>query len=289
VTRRRDVERSLAGLREIRSILDAMRNLAVLETRKIARFRAAHGRSLDTLAAAAGEVARFHAPALRAERRLAVWILVGAERGFCGDLNEALLRAWDARSAGGTPGTVVAVGTRLASRLQGRTAAPLFIPGPSIAEDTNAVIVELAGKLRTLLQHQAGTLLELNVLHYDPEALEPELVRLEPFPGQRASSARGTPPQLNVPAEALLPELGERHLLAQLQAVLYAALAAENEKRLRHMEGAIRRLDDDSRRLKAQRNRLRQEEITEEIEVLMLSAERPRTPAQPSPDDARLA
>ena len=283
MTRRRDVERNLAGLQEIRAILDAMRNLAVLETRKIARFRDAHRRSLHTLAVAAADVARYHAPALRTTRRMTVWILVGSERGFCGDLNETLLAAWQAQRSevekshpreGGDPVPVTVVGSRLAARLpDGESVQALA--GPSIAEDVNEVIVRLADALRARLEREPGAALDLAVLHHEPDMVVPQLARLEPFP-EPTTDAPGTPPQLDLPPEALLPELGEQHLLAQLQAVLYAALAAENEKRLRHMDAAIRRLDEDSARLTVQRNRLRQEEITEEIEVIMLSVERLR-------------
>jgi F-type H+-transporting ATPase subunit gamma len=284
VTRRRDIERNLAGLQEIRAILDAMRNLAVLETRKIARFREAHRRSLDTLAAAASDVARFHAPALRGAPRTTVWILIGSERGFCGDLNETLLAAWQKRGQSNFPVTrhaadaLVVVGGRLAARLPAGERVQA-LAGPSIAEDVNEVIVHLAEALRALLQRETAAALDLEVLHHEPDSAAPQLARLEPFPEPPPGGA-GTPPQLDLPPAALLPELGERHLLAQLQALLYAALAAENEQRLRHMEAAIRHIDEDSERLTVQRNRLRQEEITEEIEVLMLSAERLRGPAE---------
>ena len=279
VSRRREVERSLGAFREIRSILDAMRNLAVLETRKIARFRAAQRRALDTLAAAAADLAEYHAPPRAAARALPLWVLIGSERGFCGDLNEALVREWQARHAGGGA-ALVAVGTRLVARLpEGASALP--VAGAGIAEEVNSVISALADQLRSALERAARGAVELSVLYHDPDTGAPQLASLLPFPGARERGRHGTPPLLNLPPVALLAELGARHLLAQLQALLYDALAAENERRLRHMDAAIRRLDDETTRLRAQRNRLRQEEITEEIEVLMLSAERLCAPLDP--------
>jgi F-type H+-transporting ATPase subunit gamma len=47
---------------------------------------------------------------------------------------------------------------------------------------------------------------------------------------------------------------------------------AENLRRVRHLEGAVRHLDDKSATLQHQSNALRQEEIIEEIEVILLSA-----------------
>ena len=54
-------------------------------------------------------------------------------------------------------------------------------------------------------------------------------------------------------------------------AVLYP-LMAENRRRMQHLEGAIRRLEERTSELALKRNALRQEEITEEIEVILLSA-----------------
>ena len=47
----------------------------------------------------------------------------------------------------------------------------------------------------------------------------------------------------------------------------------ENRYRLEHMDNAIRQLDKRVNRLQLQYNTMRQEEITEEIEVIMLSVE----------------
>ena len=48
---------------------------------------------------------------------------------------------------------------------------------------------------------------------------------------------------------------------------------AENRRRLQHMEGAMQRMDENASELRRKVNLLRQEEITEEIEVIMLSHE----------------
>jgi F-type H+-transporting ATPase subunit gamma len=54
--------------------------------------------------------------------------------------------------------------------------------------------------------------------------------------------------------------------------MLYKSLMMENQFRVTHLEGAVRHLDDESAELKRQCNGLRQEEIIEEIEEIMLSA-----------------
>ena len=48
---------------------------------------------------------------------------------------------------------------------------------------------------------------------------------------------------------------------------------AENQRRMQHMDHAMRSIEQDSAELRQKRNMLRQEEIIEEIEVIMLSLE----------------
>ena len=55
--------------------------------------------------------------------------------------------------------------------------------------------------------------------------------------------------------------------------MLYTSLMAENQQRVAHLEGAVKHLDDESAELVRQCNTLRQAEIIEEIEVILLSAD----------------
>ena len=55
--------------------------------------------------------------------------------------------------------------------------------------------------------------------------------------------------------------------------VFYGSLMAENRRRLQHMEGAMQRMEEKTGELQRRYNLLRQEEITEEIEIILLSAD----------------
>jgi F-type H+-transporting ATPase subunit gamma len=54
--------------------------------------------------------------------------------------------------------------------------------------------------------------------------------------------------------------------------LLYSSLMVENQTRAEHMDSAVQRREMKSTELMRRCNILRQEEITEEIEVLRLSA-----------------
>jgi F-type H+-transporting ATPase subunit gamma len=81
------------------------------------------------------------------------------------------------------------------------------------------------------------------------------------------------PPILNLNPLTFAKDLIDQHLFSLLYEVFYSSLMAENLRRFQHMDQAIQRLEKDMAELVLRRNSLRQEEITEEIEVIMLSAE----------------
>ena len=62
--------------------------------------------------------------------------------------------------------------------------------------------------------------------------------------------------------------------------VFYSSLMAENRRRLQHIESAMQRIEEKSNEMQRKYNMLRQEEITEEIEVIMLSIDTPQEQAQ---------
>jgi F-type H+-transporting ATPase subunit gamma len=66
--------------------------------------------------------------------------------------------------------------------------------------------------------------------------------------------------------------LTDQYLYAALHSLLYRSLAAENEQRIRHLEGAVRHLEEQEAGLQRRIRALRQEEIIEEIEVILLNA-----------------
>jgi len=273
VTRRRDVERELAALSDIRGILDAMRNLALLETKKIERFLSAHQRALRTTADALADLGSFYASLPAGPARTPVLLLLGSERGLCGDFNEAVLRALQERRPASDGPVLIAVGSRLISRLEGNPDLALGRAGPSIAEDVDALIPRLARDLERVLRERHAAGLDLEVLFHAPGDGRVKNASLSPFPRGVSPTPPGNPPRINLPPTDLLNDLSERYLVARLQELLYGSLLAENEHRLRHMDAAIRKLDENSLGLRSRRNRLRQDEITEEIEIIMLSAE----------------
>lgn len=117
-------------------------------------------------------------------------------------------------------------------------------------------------------------MIRLYVLHHGGE--EAGIIARQFLPNfqglLRPASPYPHPPLLNLAPRAFLVELTEHYLYAVLHEILYGSPMAESALRVQHLEAAVRHLDDETVRLQRRSNILRQEEIIEEIEVILLSA-----------------
>ncbi|MDE2118890.1 MAG: F0F1 ATP synthase subunit gamma [Betaproteobacteria bacterium] len=272
MSKRREVQNRLSMLDEIDGIMVAMKNLALLEARKLAAFLATQRRAVTGIETAAQDFLSFYpqAPA-RADDMRQLLLVIGSERGFCGDFNETLLGPIDA--AAQREGTIlVAVGRRLETKLQGDARIAAFVEGPSVAEEVQATLVRLARVLSELQQHPEAAW-RLSALYHDDESGEPRMRQLLPLAAPTGKSAYPDAPLLNLEPARFLSQLTDQYFYAALHEVFYASLMAENRKRLEHMDSAIRRLEKDEAKLRLRYNAMRQEEIIEEIEIIMLSAD----------------
>jgi len=104
MSRRRELEQHRHRISEIREILGAMKSLAFMETRKLADLLDARRSALAHLSAVAEDFFSFHSATLPAPGKTTpVYLLLGSERGFCGDFNESLALAMEADPANHPP------------------------------------------------------------------------------------------------------------------------------------------------------------------------------------------
>jgi F-type H+-transporting ATPase subunit gamma len=272
----RDLETQIRSLDEIKEIMNAMKNLSLMEIHRLERLLDTQQRVVATLESAAADFLSFHPQQLvRTAKPREVYVIVGSERGFCGDFNEALLHGLERH--GGVPAGagLVAVGGKLANKMAGDQRVTSFVNGASVVEEVDSVLTNLTQTLSKLASEHAvrGPLL-LTVLHKVPDSEDVQFSVLRPFKQPESKLVSSAyPPVLNVKPEIFVRELADQYLMAALQEVLYRSLAAENQRRLQHMDSAVSRLERVSAELARRHNALRQEEITEEIEVIMLGAE----------------
>jgi len=273
VSKRRDIETQLRSLNEIKEIMGAMKNLALMEEHRLARFLDTQRRVVATIEAAAADFLLFH-PELfpREEESRNIHLLLGAERGFCGDFNESLVQALDEHSGSVPKTALVVIGSKLAAKLAGDIRITASLTGASVVEEVDSVLINLMETLTG--QSTPGNVgpLRLTVFHRQPEEENVKVTVLQPFQRPRSTRSRfNHPPLLYLQPQSFLSGLAEQYLFAELHELLYRSLMAENQRRMQHMDSAVRRLERTSAELLRRRNTLRQEEITEEIEVIMLS------------------
>jgi F-type H+-transporting ATPase subunit gamma len=277
MSERRTLETHRRSLGEIREIVSSMKSLAYIETRRLARRLAAQRAVLATVTAAGNEVLAYHPSAALQPSRdgpLECVVVVGSERGFCGDLNHALVRYIDALPPAehGRARRLIAVGHKLCSLLDGDVRVVASVDGPGSVEEVGAALNRIVAALDRLEPARGVTTLAAVYHASRDEIVARTLLPAFQSDGQ-ASAPKGIAPVLNLEPDSLLLELTDQHLFAALHEILFAALAAENHRRIEHLEGAVRHLDDRVSRLGRRLNALRQEEIIEEIEVILLSAE----------------
>lgn len=278
MSRRRDVERRLRHLGELREILGSMKSLAFMQAQRLERGRAARealAASLDRVAAAL--VAWYPEAVPAPAPGPPAWVVLGAERGFCGDLNRALAARLAAEAGAAPPGPVIAVGRRLRDLLAEQGVEALAVPGADTVEALDGVLEGVAEALAA--REVPGA---LGLLYHDPEAdAATRRPLIPPFPRRAEGPPAGSAPVLNMAPGDLARALEEQLVLARLQGALHDALLAESRRRVSHLDGAVRHLDRRIGALRRRGNALRQEEIIEEIEVLLLNAGGPGEPGVP--------
>jgi len=278
MTRRRTLERRRHSFGEIRSIMNSMKTLAYLEIRKLGRFLDAQRAVVAHVEAVAADFLGFHSDLLPPPDGSAqpVCLLLGSERGFCGDFNEALLERLEAfvtEQRLDSP-VVMASGRKLGMRLAADPRVTAAFDGATTVAEVEKTLHAITRALAAL-QAQHG-MLSLSVFHHDPDDQQVIVTAvLPPFEHYRDSAPRFShAPLTQLPPPAFLGALLDHYLYSVLHEIMYVSLMAENLRRVRHLEGAVRHLDEKSTALLRKCNALRQEEIVEEIEVILLSTMR---------------
>ena len=280
MSRRHELTTRIDALQDVHGILDAMQSLAMVEVSRITAFIEAQRAALELVETVVDDFLGDR-PLPSAEIAGDLVIAFGAERGFCGDFNPRIAGELERQlGATGRPASLVLVGTGLAGSWQG--IEPMVLPGPGVAEEVPGVLQRLTDTVAGLLPAgRDAPATGLLLVAHDASGIR--VRRLLPL--QRPPRPRSRfPLRLNLPPARFGTLLTEQYLYALLHAALYDSLLEENRRRADHMESALHRLGERLETLHRQRNRERQEEITEEIEILMLSLEAEQPAQTPPPE-----
>lgn len=267
-----DVEARLGTVRELSSVVNAMRSIAAARTREAlerlpgiracAELIGAAIADAMTLDVPAGAPPVPPAPAGRAH----VVVAIGAEQGFVGTFNHRIMQAAQAAATGAVDYFVIGDRGRLVATEIGLPVAW----SAEMAAHADAV-PEVAGRIVSALYAHLGdgTVSRVTLVHGAPQAAggaDIVTTSLLPFDFARfAAAPRPFPPRVTLPARLLQERLAEEYVYTQLCEAVVLSFAAENEARMRAMIAARRNIDDTAQALTQTFQRLRQEQITAEI------------------------
>lgn len=275
MSKRHQLVQHVESLNEIRAIMNSMKTLAMLETRKLAQAMPNQERVVSCTEQIAKDFIHFHSPVLHTVSGNACCLLViGSERGFCGNLNDQLVDVIQKIEAkvDSRVEAIIAVGRKLCVRLKDNEKVIARLDGASVTEEAANVIQQVVDVFEQLQQKNKNISLRVAHFQHESEAIEVRSL-MPPFEELKADQRESAfPPLLNLDHEVFFSELVEQYLFYRLYEVFYSSLKTESQQRVKHLESAVERIDEEIECLGKKSNMLRQEEITEEIEIILLNA-----------------
>lgn len=270
MSHRHQIDRRLEVLADIRGIMDSIKILAQMEAQRLTPLLPVQQQCLQRVQRMASDFAAEHTlPAQNGATEDPLLIVIGAERGLCGDFNKQLADELERLCAKGQPREFICLGTRLGQKLEGRSGLLAQLPGASIADDVPGVIRHLLERCAALQseRHLPSLALLYHAAGNGGITLDPVLSSFF----DRGSTAPRGPLLLNLEPQVFLHGLLQQYLYTVLLHACYSSLLAENRKRMAHLENAVTHLDEERERLAHKRNRLYQEDIIAELEIIMLA------------------
>ncbi|CAD6877552.1 Sodium-transporting ATPase subunit G [Methylomonas albis] len=259
MSQRREVEARLALFDDLSGILGAMRSFALAELRKVGKREAAQQQVVQSLETALADLADSLPEPVLSSPAEDIWLLFGSVRGFCGSFNEDVMRYWRKKSS--QQGPLILLGERLHQMVDER-AALQRLSGADGGLDAPAAIDRILAAVAELRGGEFGLIACIR----DEQGARSQ--RLWPL-SHVAGKAGQNPPLTFAPAAEVAAGVAEHYLFHTLLALLLRSIRVENHMRLMQMETALRHLERGGEELQRQRNRLRQEEIVEEIELMV--------------------
>lgn len=276
-----EVAARLDSTRQLGSVISAMRAIAASRSQQARReleairlYAATIGQAIDQVLGTLPAGQSMAPPAARSDGVLVVALC--AEQGFAGSFNERVL---DVALPLADDGHLFVVGDRglMVAGNRGRT-PDWSVPMAAHTDEVSALADRISDAVYAALAAR-GTADRVLLVYGSPaEGEEPAIVRrwLLPFDFGRfpARLAVGQVPLMNLPPAVLLEQLAVEYVHADLCEALMLSYAAENQARMQAMIAAHGNLERTEAALTLQFQRVRQEDITDEI--LELSATRTR-------------
>ena len=258
-----DVSARIEGIRQLGSVVNAMKGIAAARARTARGQLAAVDSYTATISAAMARILGPDAPAAPTGKGRTGLLVFLAEQGFAGAFSERVL---DTLGDALRTATLLLVGTRGLSITAARGIEPLWqgaLPSHSPG------IPKLADTLTKALYQAmaAGRFERVDMVHARWEHGQPQVLRRALFPVDLSEfpAPDGNRPLTQLPPDALRASLGADYVHARICQAALHAFAAENEARMQAMTAAGTQIASELAMFEALLRRVRQEAITAEI------------------------
>jgi len=275
MTKKARLREHLQTLNKIGTLMTALRNLSLIEMNKVAKSLTTQ-ENMHAMMQQVGHDFLTSYPQFYAELLLDksdIYILIGSERGFCGCFNDNLIHFLEHNNS--DQSVFIIVGHKLAAKLAHDKRVIHAIEGPNTMEEIPDIILNLLNTLdlvfsKTSLKPGSWTLV-FNKKNNNTV----ETTLQQPFSefATTAAPVFSTAPQLTLSKEVFMLEYVNQYLFSMLYTLFYQSFVAENYCRSNQLQSASERLEKKINQLTRNINLLRQEEITQEIQIIMLSAD----------------
>ncbi|WP_226648267.1 F0F1 ATP synthase subunit gamma [Microbulbifer variabilis] len=281
MSRQQELKNHRKQLTETRQIIGAMQSLSFIEVHRLRQVLDLQRQITKGLVRAAKDLLCFNPNLLpKIEPLKQLFLVVGSERGFCGDFNDQLLKKLQQclTDPTGKDAGILVCGRKIGNRLENHPQLLKVLDGAAVLDEIDTTLMHLI----EIFTKMKDGMLALTVI-YHGERRKSDIIQHQLLPPfeilEDIQQEFAFPPQINLRPVQLFTELLEQYLFTALNEILYVSLMAENQHRIQHLAGAIRHLDHRLESLRQKQNQLRQEEIIEEIEVILLNSADPSSPS----------
>lgn len=196
-------------------------------------------------------------------------LVIGTERGFCGDFNSLMLRMVTQLLE--EKRNIMVIGSQLADLLPGERLTTM--EGVNISEDISIVLESILEYLTELKKKLRNKVVRVSVSYHDEHSGDIVTRIITPASEISEPTVHRFPsaPELSLTTKFFFELFAQQSLPLSPEAVLVLSLAMENRARPDHITVALKRLEEEVERVRGKLHIIRQEEITQEIETVISS------------------
>ncbi|MGI4992999.1 F0F1 ATP synthase subunit gamma [Halobacteriovorax sp. GFR7] len=264
------IKKHIHSVSEINNIFNAMKSLSVVELSKAMSLLKNYLEMLNVYNNVLCDFSSFYPQKdTRSVNFDKIYVLVGSERGFCGGFNEKIIKFYQGKETIDKTSKCIIIGRKLEGKLLDQLSPEEVIESLSVVED----LPRIMNKMKELMdRYLAKEYIFITNKQSDGEFKTVQTKISRDFDNKNLLVENFLPPELYLSPHEFFENVIEQYIDVKIANVLIESFYTENKERLRHMESASDKIETKLSQLNLKKNSLRQFEITQELENILLNA-----------------